>query len=362
MHTEIRLKQLLDQAGDPTHGRIERIARATGLNRHTVRKFLKNEAMVFSLDTVSKICDYLAELPGLDHGLPGKLFAARPSQLMHAMLSQRQVTFYLGESKDRRRVGFARAWVSRDDYAVAAQLVERLSQPREDGDIEQVGAPAISYVHIPSRWENPSMIGPDQKAAKRIFRRMRNDRRHDMAVLIGSQRANYVVECFLGDLFHAEPFTSGSNQVPIYLKYHEPTGVASCFGGDQPPPEAGADQGPGIYYRRTAESDWEFFPSTRGKKGTGVVIARRDPGLSRLELTVFGLSGIATAAMGKLLLKMPERFWPKPRVQKGLEIGVYACGFDLLNMKRPDQDIDDVVLGSPMIVDLQVDAPYRRAA
>ena len=84
------------------------------------------------------------------------------------------------------------------------------------------------------------------------------------------------------------------------------------------------------------------------------MVVRRDPGVGRMEIAVFGLAGIATAAVGKLVCNTPDRFWPGPRVQAGLEVGVYACGFKLLGMEKDDQDIDEIVIGSPEIIELDV--------
>ncbi len=359
MRTEIRLKQLLDEAGENTHGRIERMSKATGLHRHTIRKFLQNEATTFSLDTISLICDYLVQI-GLEEGLPAKLFAARPSHLLQAMLAPEQVTFYLGESKGQTKFGVARAWVSRDDFGVAARLVERLSRSAERHSGDAGRRLGFAYRHIPSRRADPSKLEPDRKNAKRVFRRMREDQRGETSVLIGSQRANYLVECFVSELFHSEAFSAIDSQVPFYLKYHSPTGVASCFGGDQVPSGADEDERPGIYYRHENDTKWGFFPTVSRKRGAGIVVVRRDPGLGRLQIAVFGLAGIATAAMGKLVCTMPDRFWPRSPVQAGLEVGVYACGFKLLGMTKDDQDIDEIVIGSPEIVQLDVRVRGKR--
>lgn len=354
MRTEIRLKQLLDEAGEDKHGRIERIAKATGLHRHTIRKFLQNEATTFSLNTISLICDYLVQID-LGDGLPGKLFGARPSKLLEAMLAPERVTFYLGESKGQQsKFGFARAWVARDDFGVAARLVERLSRSTERHSVDAGRGLGFAYRHIPSRRADPSKLEPDRKNAKRAFNRMRNDRRFETSVLIGSQRANYLVEYFVSDLFRSEEFSSKNSRVPFHLKYHQPTGVASCFGGDQPPPGAGTDDQPGIYFRHHNDKKWNFFPTVSRKRGAGIVVVRRDPGLRGMEIAVFGLTGIATAAVGKLVCDTPDRFWPEPRVQAGLEVGVYACGFKLQRMEKDDQDIDEIRIGSPEIVELDV--------
>ena len=95
MIAETRLKHLLKEAGFPTRGLLERIARETGLARPTVRKFYYNEAAVFSLETVGSICAWLAQ-NGLGDGLPGTLFAVRPPALMPALMEPGHVAMHVG--------------------------------------------------------------------------------------------------------------------------------------------------------------------------------------------------------------------------------------------------------------------------
>ena len=64
--------------------------------------------------------------------------------------------------------------------------------------------------------------------------------------------------------------------------------------------------------------------------------------------------------MGKLLCEMPDKFWPSRRVQAGLEVGIFVCGFDISGMTSDEQDIDTVTLGPPEIVTLDVNVQGKR--
>ena len=358
MIAETRLRHLLDEAGFPTRGLIERIARDTGLARHTVRKFYYNEAFVFSVRTIGSICAWLAQ-NGLGDGLPGTLFAVRPPSLMPALMEPGHVALHVGVYQGQRRPGFARGSISQDDFSVAARLVQFLSQSSRR-------TVAFSYIHVPSHVAfdghtlDRSVLERDQAEAKRIFENARRNANHETSVLIGSQRANYAVECFVADLLKAEAFSSKNSPVPFYLKYPEPTRSSSCFGGVTPPVAPGTPVSDGIYFRRRSTEDWSFFPSEPRRNGTGMVIVRRDPGLGRVQLAVFGLSGIATSAMGVILCRMPDRFWPDGPVRAGLQVGVYVCSFKISGMISDEQDIDTITIGRPTIVELDVDIRGRR--
>ncbi|MEE8460250.1 MAG: helix-turn-helix transcriptional regulator [Phycisphaerales bacterium] len=350
MTVETRLRLILDEAKIPTRGRIAAIASGTGIARDTVRKFLYNQAGVFSLQTIGAICTWLQE-QGLGKGLPGKLFAIKPPKMVEAILEPGNVSMVVGVYQGRP--GFPRGSIARDDFAVAARLVAQLSTVSER-------AVGFTYVHVPSHMPSDghevdrSVLERDQRNAKQTYDRVRLDTKSGSAVLIGSQRANYAVECFVADLVNTAAFSSEKSPVPFYLKYQEPERSSSCFGGNTAPVSAGKSAPDGIYFRHRNSSDWKHFPSRPRQRGTGMVIVRRNPGLGRVELAIFGLSAFATAAMGQIFCRMPDRFQPLTRMRRGDEVGVYVCGFRIAGMKTAEQNIDSVTIGPPEIVRLDV--------
>ena len=360
MEAETRLIKILDDAKIPTRGRIAMIASETGLATDTVRKFLYNQAGVFSLQTIGAICKWL-KAQGLGEGLPGKLFGLKPPKLFQAIIEPGNVSILVGVYQGRGgRPGFARGSIAQDDFAVAARLVEHLSRVSD----KRVG---FTYVHVPSLVPpeghelDRSVLKADQRNAKQTYNNVLQNAKSGSAVLIGSQRANYAVECFVADLVNTAAFSSKKSPVPFYLKYQEPERSSSCFGGDTAPVPAGKSAPAGIYFRHRDSADWKFFPSRPRHRGTGMVIVRRTPGRGRVELAIFGLSSFSTAAMGRLFCQMPHCFEPLTRMSRGDQVGVYVCGFRISGMKTDGQNIDSVTIGSPEIVRLDL-SPRPRAA
>lgn len=89
------------------------------------------------------------------------------------------------------------------------------------------------------------------------------------------------------------------------------------------------------------------------RRGTGIVIVQRHAQLKGLDLSIFGLTGICTAAMGKLLCNMPGSFWPAEGRRRIAAVSVYVCGFDLDAMQDWEQDIESVNILNPQIVALE---------
>ncbi len=363
MEVETRLLAILDEAKVPIRGRIALIASQTGLATDTVRKFLYNQTGVFSRQTVGAICAWLVGR-GLGDGLPGKLFALKPPKMFKLIIEPGNVSMLVGVYQGRGgRPGFTRGAIAQDDFAVAARLVEQLST------ISTVSKKAVgfTYVHVPSlvppdgRELDPSVLERDQRNARQTYDSVRQNTKSGSAILIGSQRANYAVECFVADLVNTAAFSSKKSPVPFYLKYQEHERSSSCFGGDTAPVPAGKSAPAGIYYRHRDKADWSFFPSRPRHEGTGMVIVRRNPGRGRVELAIFGLSSFSTAAMGQLFCRMPHRFEPLTRKSRGDEVGVYVCGFSITGMKTDQQNIDSVTIGPPEIVRLDISARPRAA-
>ncbi len=359
MQVETRLLKILDDAKIKTRGRIATIASDTGIARDTVRKFLYNKAGVFSLETVGGICTWLDER-GLGGDLPGDLFALKPPKMFEQIIAPGNVSILVGVYQGRGRPGFTRGSIAQDDFAVAARLVEELSTVPET-------VVSFTYVHVPSLMPPKGHeikrvdLERDQRNAKQTYDDVLQNPKSGSAVLIGSQRANYAVECFVADLVNTAAFSSKKNRVPFYLKYQEAERSSSCFGGDTAPVRAGKSAPAGIYFRPHDNSDWRFFPSRPRQCGTGMVIVRRNPGVGRVELAIFGLSSFSTAAMGELFCRMPDQFEPLTRMGRGDKVGVYVCGFRITDMKTDEQNIDSVTIGTPEIVRIDVSGRPRAA-
>lgn len=372
-----QLEMILDRVGFDTYGRINKIADATRINRHTVRKILRNEASNVSLDTIGRICDWLREKEYCDD-LPGALFAAQPDELLQAMAGP-VIKLIIGErinvpdpeSETERSPRFARAWVSRDDFSVAARIVEcfsrlgrrdegRRSASRESGNGERRDWIRFDYVnvpvHVPSASCTPGDVhrlqAADQKTATALFKEVRADRCGATNVYIGSQRVNALAELFVADLFRCRPFAPADKAVPFYLKWNEEY-APSCFGGVDAPRPGGA----GVYYLRGGA--WRHFPSEPGRSGAGLIVVRREEGRHRIEVAVFGVAGMATAALGNVVCEKPDLL-SAPLVRRGgLEVGVFAVGFSLRGVEAGAEAIEDVKIADLDVAGVDLDLPRR---
>ncbi len=361
MRIEFRLKQILAAANISASD--TEISKKTGLHRHTVRKIMSNEATTVDLSTLELICAWLQQR-GCGDGLPGRLLGFRPSALLEAMVAPGRVKFWLGEYRERRPEGAVRARVSRDDNNVFARIMQRLCTMPATG----APRPQLSFefghvpLHVPPEGGtlDETLIEQDRGVGKRAARQLTEEDRPVTSVLIGSQQANFLQECFVAGMFHCEPYNAPKNPLPFYLRFHEPTRCTSCFGGNAPPPGADDLEQAGIYYRHHGDRAWKFFAYEPLQRGAGIVIVRRNPGRVEMDVSIFGLTGISTAAMGWLLCKEPESFWPEEGTRAKASSAVYVCGFELASMNDWEQDIDSVKIRDQEIVPLMINPAPRR--
>lgn len=359
MRIEFRLKQIL--AAAKISASDTEISQKTKLHRHTVRKIMNNEATTVDLPTLQLICAWLQQR-GCGDGLPGRLLGFRPSALLEAMVAPGRVKFWLGEYREKRPEGAVRARVSRDDTNVFARIIQRLCTMPATG----APRPQLSFefghvpLHVPpeGRSLDGALIEQDRDVGERAARQLKEDR-PVTSVLIGSQQANFLQECFVAGMFRCQPYRAPKEPLPFYLRFHEPARCPSCFGGNAPPPGAADLRQPGIYYRHHGDRAWKFFPYVPLKRGTGIVIVRRNPGRLELDLSIFGLTGISTAAMGWLLCNAPESFWPEEGTDAKAGSAVYVCGFELASMNDWEQDIDSVKIRGQEIVPLKINPAPR---
>lgn len=333
MKVEIRLKKILEEHKLDKHGIAQRIARDIGVHRHTISKLYYNRSENPSLDVLGKLCKWLHEEANVPaDSLPGKLFGARPSQLLQAISETGHVKLVLGEY---RQCNPPMRWIAVPDATVNTHIVRSLSELSEGGG----HVPEIDTIYIPFRFTSGSskitkkQFQEDMISVRRIFDDMRNHntrKLNNASILIGSQRVNHLLELFVADLFECEPFTSSDRQrkVPFYLAYRSSDlTTPSCFGGSKPPTGyRGADM-PGIYYRKE-DGKWGVCPWKKNEQNSGVVIVVREPGLKTLEMAIFGFSGQATSALGSHLF-LDDRFWPPHCEAGGKEIGIYICRLEL---------------------------------
>jgi hypothetical protein len=325
------------------HGLISTLQSEIGCHRHTIRKLLNNEASSISLNTLSGLCEWLQREGNVPAELlPQVLFGYRPEKLWQAVSQTGQVTIYLGEYQQTEPPLPTRLWVSRRDAAVASAIVEELyvhlTRLKRPPSIRHGYVPFRLSMHTPET--RTRYFKEDTRRAKRIFRGMRSQTAQGASIFIGSQEVNYIVECWVASLFGCKPFEPSRNgpQVPFYVKSrHKKSGMKSCFGGVDDPPGCSKQPHPGIFYLDKS-GKWAACRMIDGKQDAGLVIIVRHPGANAIEVAMFGVSGRATAAMVKHVVRSADPFWPPYFKRGGKEIGVYICKFIVAPDTEPQQD------------------------
>ena len=337
------------------YGRFKKLARAIGVPRKVLAAILENRTKTISLIHLQKICHWLVR-QGLVADLPGAMFRMAPSDLLTLLSRAGRVTMYVGEYRQPQALPVHRAWVAQADAAVASMFVELLSgslrsrllseaareEPRENP--RPVSGPVgIRFLqqYIPSHItpleiNEPNQAGVQQAVhdAEICFNAMCRNRTEETHILIGSQRANYLVELFVAELFKLTPFAHAPGKLPFYLRIRTPRPHTpeSCFGGTNWMLKRKQKDEYGICYR--VEKKWEICPSIQNVEDAGIVILRREPGRDRTHLAVFGYSGQATMAMGDVFQRDPDVFWTKPqKIKDGVEVSIAVCH---LTFQRPD--------------------------
>jgi hypothetical protein len=170
------------------------------------------------------------------------------------------------------------------------------------------------------------ILDEDIRRTRSLFNRIQRDTKAT-SIIIGSQRVNYLLEFCVADLFGCRPFTlpSGQPSVPFFSVYR-PTdqNTPSCFGGMENPFRSKDKDRPGLHYVNE-RGQWATCPWIRNEQDAGVVITLRDHRTSSLVLAIFGLSGLATEAVGEQLAIKEDLFWPPAVRLKSKDVGVHVC-------------------------------------
>lgn len=329
MHMEMRLKKILADSRLDERGVIQKIAEETGLHRHTVRKIYHNKLRSPSLDTLEKICDWLIANGVPRSLLPHGLFGMRPSDLWQAIAAPGEVVLFIGKHTETRESNALFEWIAQRDAGVMARIVQLLSEP---GQIEQ--RPKVRIEYVPFRFErrrrggSNTVFEEDAAKAAAMYEALKTNASRRSAILIGSQRVNYLVECLIADLFGCKPFVPVQEQdadVPIYHIYRDAEhSVPSCFGGEKTLPGCTEQVEPGTYYR-DANGEWQGLPWKRAERDAGIVITVRNPGSDTMRVAVFGLSGWGTAEVGRQLCINPDFFWQAKMDGGCPRVNVFVC-------------------------------------
>jgi hypothetical protein len=315
MEVELRLKQLLREYHLDEHGVEKDMANKCGLHRHTIAKLLKNASPNPSLPVLGKISRYLIARGIPSDILPGALLGGRPAGLWKAIGALDNVAIYLGmykHIKNNNQPGPGHMTIALHDAAAASKIREQLSMKAETGD----SRPIVHWRYVPFQVRPASQkvagdwFEEDKDNAKEMFKKMKTSGDHESSILLGSQRANYLVEYLVAELFGCKPFYPNTNKeprVPFYLSYRNfDRPVPSCFGGRDLPPGLDAPKKSGVWFIND-KTDWQLYEWKRNKCGSGIVMTIRDSG--SVVMALFGFSGRSTNAICNEIIKNPKVFW-----------------------------------------------------
>jgi len=330
MKVEIRLKELLGQYGLDRHGVIGEIAAEVGVNRHTIAKLYNNRTVSLNLTLLGRLCNWLTKNGVPADELPGALLGSGQAALWNAIARQGgEVTIYLGEYQPLTEGEVVWRWISRRDSAVAALIVQRLSAGTEASSRPL----RLRFQYLPFRYSpadpivDRRLLEEDLRRTKDVFENMQQDVRPGTAILVGSQRVNYLLEFFVADLFGCRPFVTPSSEpsVPFFSVYRQSDqNTPSCFGGRKNPFRRKDSGKPGLHYLNE-RGNWVTCPWVPETEDAAVVISLKDHRRKMTALAVFGFSGRATEAAGEQLALREDLFW-RPAVQhKTKDVGIFVC-------------------------------------
>jgi hypothetical protein len=339
MTVELRLQEVLNQFNLNRHGIEKRIAQCCGLHRHTVGKIYRNESKNPSLYVIGKMCSWLIENGVPAQILPGALLGFKPAKLWQAIAQTSRVTICLGMYKNiinknsRNKPGPSHMTVASNDATANSKIYQILTSKEEMGD----SRPTVRTRHVPFHFHHnvqqldESLFEADKHSSLRIYQEVLGQINMDTVILIGSQRANYLVEYFVADLFGCQPFVPDTKKpnVPLYLRYRSfDRPVPSCFGGRDNLLGVESTTQCGIWYM-DENDQWLLCEWKRGVQDSGAVITVRSAGSMRIAL--FGFSGRSTNAICNKLIQEPEKFWPANAV----DFEAHECTPHLAENRKP---------------------------
>lgn len=331
MDIEIRLKQILKQQGWYHHGSVTEIAEYCGVHRHSIGRLMRNDSAQPSLRLLGKICDYLVAKGYKAKQLPQDLFGVRASALWRAIAAPGRVCVYVARYWEKvNESTVIRKWVAHSDATVLTKIAEKLSRQTALEDVPTT----VETEYIPFEFTlkaGQKQLLEGQEAAKDVYEKIRNRVTPETSILLGSQRANYLVEYFVSDLFHTKAFEPPKGteiRVPFYTRYREiDRMVRSCFGGRGAPPGYRGRATPGVYYLNE-DGAWEVAEWVEQERDAGVLILVREPASTSLVIAAFGFSGRGTEGIGEQMVKGAEEFWRPGIKAEGREVAAYVCRFE----------------------------------
>ena len=362
---EFRLKRLLAEIGRDSHGIISTLQEETNIKRHTLANYYHNNVVSYHTEIIEKLSQWLYKEGVPREDLPHRLIGNAPGDLWNAIAGTNNTLIYLGQYNQDRGDDKPFKWIAPRDALVGFAFNNELSSHSNPS--------GVFFRYAPCQW-NPAEEGTSMKTfrkytkeAEKIFQTDIQSNHNSSVILLGSQRVQYCLECFVGDLFNnCQPFHHPHDVIgpPFFTVYRDSVfDFPSCFGSKSNSDLAklmGREKLlPGLYFVNQNEewitSEWNNEPSDQG-----LVLITYDPGTRQVILAAEGFKGRCTDAIGQLLIHQPEHFWPLNVSFKGKQIGVFIIQFEFDEDKEPDNENDVWPVENQKIIQLSEDVIKKR--
>ncbi|MEZ6065089.1 MAG: helix-turn-helix transcriptional regulator [Planctomycetaceae bacterium] len=386
MKVHFRLAEVLAGLGVIDRGRILRLAKETGIERHKMSRLIENSEAKVGLDDLAAICRYLIDVHGVDaRDLPGMLFELEPSRFLSLLRTRTSLSTCFGVRQFALDPDIR--WTSGADTYLHGRLLETLlkpefaSQPIGGEERSPNGSPErLTYSTLRQFHQEQvrAVTGPIREGderlsesaavlredAERVARLMRDPRPSDVAgvgetapavdhaaIMLGSVKSNPVCELTVARIFNAIPWQRhgrardaaesdtalvqrpADRAVPFFLRYrddrHRELADAqfhSCHAGlrlAEGPVNCGDNSTTaGIYYELDS-GEWECIPSST-TRDAAVVLYEFDTRHRNMEVVMGGFSSDATLALAMHLETIADRLYEGHYQDAERIVGVYV--------------------------------------
>jgi len=339
MRVTFRLGRLLDEIGVSQHGVIKKISEFTGIERHRVSGFLRNQEKGITFEELGKLCNYLIEKHKLPAStLTSRLFVLEPEDLWSLIAGSEnlRICFGVRGNDPHYYVSWADSLLN---GALTHVLFGAVKEPLTERPrvVDQVLVPAYGEPGDPSKKSPEDNRRLAQEADKSLasFQKLK---RNSGFICLGSCKSNIVIESVIADIVSAPSFETQDHvrspklrKCPVFYRLREnDPHPPSCYAGidlSKQNKAAGTCTEPGIYYE--VEGDrWECAP-WNDTEDAALVLYEHRPSNSMLKMVLGGFSGRATGLLADALPSIAKNLWPPQYNGPDLRVGVFVVRFKI---------------------------------
>jgi len=327
------------------------IAKATGIERHTVASLLNNSAKSIKLETIAKLSDYLVRKRGVDPSLlPGSLFARDPEHFWDMLARCQQLDFCVGKRIAPNWPGSE--YVMDSDARLQGVISSTVARYQADGgpgknrdrsaqrDLGHGHIPQLHMVKAPPRKVGPNMTErvlrewtAAQEESETLYARPRPEDVSQAWIAVGSLKVCPVVEVILANGFSGSAFAPEDNvtdpkqrHCPIFFRYRDDDPCPpSCCGGWRLA-KKGKSEKPGLYYE-TENGKWKCCQWDQPSHDAAFVFYMYHRHLGQADVACGGFSSRATNCLTEELDYIVSALGAPQYESNTLHVGMYIIEF-----------------------------------